>query len=44
MPSEPRSFGGPPGKGVEGGLEKFRIYDNFVQSIEQSRAEVVEAI
>jgi tricorn protease interacting factor F2/3 len=31
-------------KGVEGGVEKLRIYDGFVKNIERSRTEVVEAI
>ncbi len=30
-------------KGIEGGLEKLRIYDRFLQSILQSRSEAVEA-
>jgi len=31
-------------KGVEGGLEKLRIYDGFVRIVERSRTEVVEAV
>ncbi|MEK6920099.1 MAG: hypothetical protein AABX62_03530 [Thermoproteota archaeon] len=30
-------------KGIEGGLERLRIYDTFTQNIEQSKTEVVEA-
>ena len=30
-------------KGIEGGLERLRIYDRFAQNVEQSKTEVVEA-